>query len=170
MKQLFTKCGVLLPILIFANLLSHAQQVQVVPYFPSLGENWLTNENYYLQYSVGERGPVVHFSNEGYTLTQGFVQGEITDPDSRNRRREFVIYPIPASNKVYIQLPAIYDNGLEVAITNLAGAELWRGAVTMDQSRSRIELPIVDIAAGIYLITVYTPTEAYTNKRFIVSN
>lgn len=79
----------------------------------------------------------------------------------QNARKEFEVYPNPASSMITLCIPGAYSGKTEVRITNMLG-EVFAG--TMTAHNGRIDLNVSDLSSGVYFVSVMHGEERYMRK------
>jgi hypothetical protein len=152
MKMLITK-------LLVALLLSFAYgaeaQILEREVLGSTGGSSDSERTRIYMYNVGEQVVNTGISGKFY-LTQGFEQSDLLKEDSLGEvsfeiLTEFIVYPNPGREVVFIKLESTNDIELVVQLTDMSGHELRRIPVTLEEYIPHVmELTTTDLAVGTY--------------------
>lgn len=90
-----------------------------------------------------------------------------TSADDLFEAAGFKLYPNPASQKLYVEIPESMKGELSLAIFSLNGEVVWRQSVERSMT-DRIMLNLVAVPSGMYLLRIVHRTK-YFQKSFLVN-
>jgi PKD repeat protein len=85
----------------------------------------------------------------------------ITDYEAPNHVN---IYPIPATNFFNVTVPSNYFHG-EIVVTDVVGKKLKTVAI---ENKKKINVPTIDIASGVYFVSIDYEGERVFTKRIVI--
>lgn len=92
----------------------------------------------------------------GCTITAGNLVVTLVDGISENGLAQLAVYPNPANEQLYVQLPQ--QSNAVIAVLNLDGREVLSQTI---QNEKQITLPLNTVAPGIYLLRVTAGEQRY---------
>jgi hypothetical protein len=141
------KLGLILILLLFTQLLTHAQSI--TPEVQNVMALSLNGSGKYIDMSVGEIGTST-ISNENYTITQGFLQPiELFRPCT-----EFVLeyYPNPVQKEV-----TIISTGCDLVLAYVEAYDTF-GQLVLAGSTLENKVNMENVGVGVYLLRAYDVT------------
>ena len=122
----------------------------------------LNNEHYVVQQSIGQASAIGTFSDENYTLRQGFIQPNVL-AKIRNvaipLNLEAVIYPNPFVESVAISFSEQITDKVEVAVFDVLGRLVFSKSYLADQ---KVNVQFNNLSVADYILKVTA-----NNKQFI---
>ena len=120
------------------------------------------NKQYVVQQSIGQASVIGTFSDENYTLRQGFIQPnvlakiiDVAIPLSLNA----IIYPNPFTESITLSFSEQITHKVEVAVFDVLGRQVFSKSYAADQS---INIQFNNLSVADYIIKVTA-----NNKQFI---
>ncbi len=98
-------------------------------------------------------------TNDIEVITDKACQGKFNKTITTDELR---LHPIPATD--YLNIAGLSDANVSVTVTNLAGTIAL--STTVKNTDSGYRLPLSNLATGMYLITITTPTQTINTKIF----
>jgi endoglucanase len=86
------------------------------------------------------------------SLTQ--ISGLVTSGENITDKPSFSLFPNPVIDRVTLQLANTHLGAIEIAITNQSGTLIKTFKFVKDQNTSKLNLPLSELAPGIYFIKV----------------
>lgn len=125
--------------------------------------------------TVGGIGPNRTFEYRLRSLCDGNTSEYITGTFNRNGalrgislNEEFKVYPIPADEKLLVEIPYTQDGLLVIQIIDITGKSVY--LKTGDQEGSEIhDIPTAHLQQGLYLITVTDGTSLLYKERIVIA-
>ena len=74
-----------------------------------------------------------------------------------------LIYPNPASDVIYISLPASINGDCNVELFNELGSAVFHQVIQYD-SQSRFWIPVDELPNGIYIVKIFDGRHVFTKK------
>lgn len=95
---------------------------------------------------------------------------EVEETETKNKSVDFRIFPNPAKDKLYVQLPVNNNIQYTVELFDLLGRKVFENSFT-GNNQSIIEVPTSSLAAGQYIFTIKaTDGSLIENRRVVIKN
>lgn len=123
--------------------------------------------NFNIDWSIGEMMLIKTEKAEGFTLTQGLLQGklEVFETASTITNGELNILPNPSVGMLYLQTVFLQQGKLQMQLYNAAGQLLIQKEETL-LGFSTKNINLSAFASGNYLLKIiFVPTNGETRKR-----
>jgi hypothetical protein len=93
----------------------------------------------------------------GITLTVGSQQGTIAGPNAIHLidadYNKIVVFPVPSSDKISVEMRGKYQNNFQVRVTDISGRTL----ITKSRIQVHTDIELQDLSPGSYQISIYNP-------------
>lgn len=102
----------------------------------------------------------------GWLTTQRFNiiidEGAVVNTVAPIAEAEFLLYPNPAKNELFVELLQGTNDDIQVSLLNVQGQLISTN--TYSSTSNRIKLDVSNLASGVYLVSVNTPSGTMTKK------
>jgi hypothetical protein len=102
----------------------------------------------------------------GWLTTQRFNiiidEGAVVNTVEPVAEAEFLLYPNPAKNELFVELLQLTNDDIQVSLLNVQGQLISTN--TYSSTSDRIKLDVSNLASGVYLVSVNTPSGTMTKK------
>ena len=102
----------------------------------------------------------------GWLTTQRFNiiidEGAVVNTVAPIAEAEFLLYPNPAKNELFVELLQGTNDDIQVSLLNVQGQLISTN--TYSSTSDRIKLDVSNLASGVYLVSVNTPSGTMTKK------
>jgi hypothetical protein len=95
---------------------------------------------------------------------------EITSAESKQLISRLEVFPIPAVDKLYVQVASLRDESLTFMIRNSMGQSVLIEQRNQSTDVIDHDIDIRSLNAGIYFLTIQTSSGNYQTRKFIKSD
>ncbi len=139
------------------------------PEVTASGGDFFTSTSFSNSFTIGEMAAIETFSANSFILTQGFQQTEnliSTGNDAPITSDEFNIYPNPARNTFFIELPKKTTVPTEITLYNNLGEIVTETEIHWLEDKL-IRISSHALANGIYLVKMNSENSTIVKKIII---
>jgi hypothetical protein len=162
-----------------AALLSTWGDSTTIPNTPVIGTTYSKSISYTVpnNYNDKKLSVVATIAHHGASQTSKYVLNAIDHTvssyfatDIEEKLNPIVItniYPIPAKENIHLEFGAPANDKIELSIVDILGRNQKVISPTMITNRQEIDIDVKDLSAGIYFLTIKSPTSQST-CRFVI--
>ncbi len=164
-KFLLSGLPPILLLMFFTGMPEYINAQQVTPMVVCSGGETFTGNGLSLDFTVGEI-MTESLSTTGLLLTQGFIQGADKNTGIDENfidENDLLVYPNPASDRIYLTYDKTKANPVSVDIKDLQGRTILRAGFDVNP----ITVKLDRLSPGFYTVSVLFDNRQTINKKII---
>lgn len=123
------------------------------------------NSKYFVTQSIGQSSVIGTYSNNGYTLRQGYQQPlnkiRVVNESFKNNNLVATVHPNPFEQSVFISFTETMEQDILVSVFDVSGKQIYLRKFTPSQ---RLELNLKDLPIGTYLLKAISDGKLLNSK------